>query len=133
MITSLFRLHLYPGKRDELVGFLKWDKQVAEESEPGTLRFDFYDDPENPGDMYLYESYTDQAAFDEHKANAPFKKFIAEVRPNCIESADTLLGWVDELGIVFGHSAPSPLCVHGVDDYLALRIPIGDHPKNRSR
>ena len=102
MITALFRLHLYPGKRDELVEFLRWDKQVAIESEPGTLRFDFYDDPETENAIYLYESYTDREAFDTHKANAPFKKFDAEIRPNCIESADTLLFWVDELGGVSG-------------------------------
>ena len=102
MITALFRVHVKPGKRDELVEFLRWDKQVAEESEPGTLRFDFYDDPNTPGAMYLYESYTDQAALDAHKANAPFIKFAAEVRPNCIESMDPLLFLADELGGVSG-------------------------------
>lgn len=98
MITGLFRVHVKPGKRNELVEFLRWDKQVAEESEPGTLRFDFYDDPNTPEAMYLYESYTDQAAVDAHKANAPFVKFAAEVRPSWIESMDPLLNWVDELG-----------------------------------
>ena len=102
MITGLFRVYVKPGKRDELVEFFRWDKQVAEESEPGTLRFDFYDDPATPNAMYLYESYTDQEAFDAHKANAPFKKFAAEGRPDCIESFEPLLNWVDELGSTQG-------------------------------
>ena len=91
MITGLFRLHLKPNKKSELIEFLKWDGEVARDTEPGTLRFEFYDDPEDDAAIYLYESYRDEAAFEEHKTHAPFQKFIAEVRPACVESADTLL------------------------------------------
>ena len=65
---------------------------------PSLREVDMVVDPNTPGAMYLYESYTDQAAIDAHKANAPFIKFAAEVRPNCIESMDPLLFWADELG-----------------------------------
>lgn len=102
MITVLIRVNLKPGKRDEVVEFLTWDQQVANESEPGTLRFDFYDDPEAENALYLYESYTDEAAFDAHRANAPFKKFVDEIVPNCIESFDRLLGNAEELGSAKG-------------------------------
>ncbi|MCH8235345.1 MAG: antibiotic biosynthesis monooxygenase [Chloroflexi bacterium] len=86
------------GKRDEVVEFLSWDQQVAFESEPGTLRFDFYDDPENENALYLYESYTDEAAFDVHKSHEPFKKFGHEIVPNCIDSFDRILTNAVELG-----------------------------------
>ncbi len=91
MITGLFRLHLKPGKKSELIEFLKWDGEVARDSEPGTLRFEFYNDPEDDAAIYLYESYRDEAAFEEHKAHAPFQKYVSEVRPACVESADRLL------------------------------------------
>jgi autoinducer 2-degrading protein len=98
LITFLLRLNLKPGKRDEVVEFLAWDQQVAIESEPGTLRFDFYDDPENDSALYLYESYADEAATDAHKANAPLKKFHDEIIPNCIESIDWILANAEEMG-----------------------------------
>ncbi len=102
MITALLRLHIKSGKRDELVEFLKWDQQVALDSEPGTLRFDFYDDPENEHAMYLYESYRDNEAFEEHKANEPFQKFVSDIRPNCIELADRILFFAEEIGSTSG-------------------------------
>ncbi|MDP6822310.1 MAG: putative quinol monooxygenase [Dehalococcoidia bacterium] len=98
MITVLLRFNLKPGKRDEVVEFLRWDQQVAIESEPGTLRFDFYDDPENENALYIYESYTDLAAFEVHKSHEPFKKFAPEIEPDCVESVDHLLTNAEELG-----------------------------------
>jgi len=55
--------------------FLEWDVQVATESEPRTVSFDVYQDPENPDGLYVYEAYVDELAFGEHRANEPFQKF----------------------------------------------------------
>lgn len=95
MIAMLLRLHPKPGKRAELVEFLKWDAQVARDSEPGTLRFDVYDDGEHNGALLVYEAYVDDAAFEFHKQQAPFEKF-RDVRTECVE----------KMGVIFGGKSP---------------------------
>lgn len=53
----------------------------AEDSltEEGCHRFDVWVDPGNPARVFLYEIYTDRAAFDVHLASDHFKAFDAEV------------------------------------------------------
>ena len=63
-----------PGMRAEFLEFLRWDAKVAKDTEPGTLRFDVWTSPE-PEVVYVYETYTDEAALQVHKNNEPFKKF----------------------------------------------------------
>ena len=94
----LLRVHIKPGKRDKLVDCLIWKQQVARDTEPGTLRHDFYYDPHDEDALYVYESYRDTDAFEEHKANEPYKKMMDQVRPECIESVDVLLRFVEEIG-----------------------------------
>lgn len=43
--------------------------------EPGCHRFDVCTDPARPDEVFLYELYTDRAAFDAHLATAHFKAF----------------------------------------------------------
>jgi (4S)-4-hydroxy-5-phosphonooxypentane-2,3-dione isomerase len=85
MFGILFRIEAKPGKRQELVDFLRWDSEVGRDQEPGTLRFE--QDPEDENGLFVYEAYRDQAAFEAHKQNEPFKRWIATVR--------------DELGTTF--------------------------------
>jgi quinol monooxygenase YgiN len=58
---------------------------VDDGQEPGTLRFDVWEPADEPDVVYLYEAYVDQTAFDAHKANEPFKRFIDEIVPSIIE------------------------------------------------
>ncbi|MDD9878800.1 MAG: putative quinol monooxygenase [Magnetovibrio sp.] len=51
------------------------------EREPGCHRFDVAKDPANPARTFLYELYTDEAAFRAHLETAHFKDFDATVRP----------------------------------------------------
>jgi len=48
-------------------------------TEPGCHRFDVWAEPGNPARIFLFEIYTDRAAFDAHLASAHFKAFDAEV------------------------------------------------------
>ena len=96
MICMLLRLKVKPGKMDELQELLDWDARHARENEPETLRFDVL-----PGDapqtMLLYEAYASSEAFEFHQAQPPFKKFVSEVQPNCVESIDVLAGGVEPM------------------------------------
>jgi (4S)-4-hydroxy-5-phosphonooxypentane-2,3-dione isomerase len=65
----------YPGKRQELAKFLIWDHKESMEPEPGTIRFDVFQDPENPDRFFVYEAYRDEAAFKEHQEHGPFQRW----------------------------------------------------------
>jgi hypothetical protein len=60
MYGMLTKIVVKPGKRSELLEYLRWDIEVAKESEPGTWRFDVWE--AEPGVVYLYEAYKDRAA-----------------------------------------------------------------------
>jgi (4S)-4-hydroxy-5-phosphonooxypentane-2,3-dione isomerase len=73
------------GQREAFLELLRWDTQVAREQEPGTLRLDMWENDEEPGVVYVYEVYTDEAAFEVHASHGPVKKF-AEIMDTLIES-----------------------------------------------
>ena len=52
--------------------------------EPGCLRFDVYQNIEDPTELYLYEVYVNPAAFDYHKGT-----------PHIKEWAETVKDWYD--------------------------------------
>lgn len=98
MIAAFFKVNVRPGKKDELIEFLKWDGTVARNEEPGTLRFDVFQDPDNENVLFLYEAYSDDAAFEAHKANPPFQKFANGLRDDCIESFEPVInGWTEAI------------------------------------
>ena len=55
-----------PGKFQELVDFMTWDAEICRDKEPDTLRFEFYQHPENENAIIVYEAYTDKDAFQTH-------------------------------------------------------------------
>ena len=61
MYGGLIKMVARPGRREELFEFLRWDVDVARAQEPGTLRFDVWEVPDEPNAFYLYEVYEDEA------------------------------------------------------------------------
>ena len=59
MYGGMVKLVALPGRKRELLDFLSWDAEVARTSEPGTLRFDVWEVPDEPDAVYLYEAYAD--------------------------------------------------------------------------
>ncbi len=55
--------------------------------EPGCLQFDVCEDPAKPGHFFLYELYTNPAAFDAHKQTPHFTEFSSSVE-GMIESKE---------------------------------------------
>jgi (4S)-4-hydroxy-5-phosphonooxypentane-2,3-dione isomerase len=80
MFGIVFRIEAQPGKYRELVEFLRWDGEVCRDQEPGTLRFEFYRDPNDDNALYVYEAYRDVEAFEAHKKNEPFQRWSAGLR-----------------------------------------------------
>ena len=54
---------------------------ASREKEPGCLQFDVCADPAKPERIFLYEIYSDRAAFDVHLAAEHFKTFDRTVAP----------------------------------------------------
>jgi (4S)-4-hydroxy-5-phosphonooxypentane-2,3-dione isomerase len=73
MYGMLTKIVAAPGKRSELLEYLRWDAEVAKATEPGTWRLDVWE--AEPGVVYVYEAYKDRAAFEDHAANDPYKKW----------------------------------------------------------
>ena len=55
--------------------------RASREREPGCLVFDVCVDPAQPTQVFLYELYTDAAAFEQHKREAHFLSFDRAVTP----------------------------------------------------
>jgi quinol monooxygenase YgiN len=89
------KLIAQPGRKAELMEFLRWDAEATRSEEPGTLRFDVWEAPDEPNAVYLYEAFADQAAFEAHEASASFKKFVDDIIPNVIEPVTFVLPFSD--------------------------------------
>lgn len=86
MFGILFRVTVKPTKRKAFVQFIKEDAQVAQKLEPGTLRFDLYQDPTDKNAFYVYEAYRDKAAFKKHQQNEPYKEWASCVQKEMLIS-----------------------------------------------
>jgi len=65
-------------KEDDIAAFMPLileNARVSQIDEEGCLQFDVCVDPENPKEVFLYEVYTDRAAFDAHMQTAHFADF----------------------------------------------------------
>jgi 4-carboxymuconolactone decarboxylase len=92
MYVVFFRAVTTAEKRQKFIEFLKWDAKVAMEREPGSLRFDVFEDPGEANAFYVYEAYADEAAFEEHKRNAPYKDWDSRVRHELIDFEEVFSG-----------------------------------------
>jgi len=101
MLGILFRAKVKPGQRRAFIDFFKWDVGVARACEPGTIRFDVYEDAADKNAFFVYEAYRDRRAFRRHKNNAPFKKWERIVRRKMVDEfwsvlrGDTVCSLID--------------------------------------
>ncbi|MEM9708572.1 MAG: putative quinol monooxygenase [Pseudomonadota bacterium] len=73
------RFHIGPEAWEEFVALVKNNAHLSLQ-EPGCVQFDVLTDPARLGEVFLYEIYTDRAAFDAHLATAHFVDFDAAYR-----------------------------------------------------
>ncbi len=90
MFGMLLRVRVKPKKRKDFIHFIKVDALVAELREPGTVRFDLYQDPSDKNAFFLYEAYVDRAAFEKHKQNEPYKLWESWIENDVIEHSQHL-------------------------------------------
>jgi autoinducer 2-degrading protein len=96
MYGMLTRIVVKPGKRPELLEYLRWDTEVAKAREPGTWRFDVWETDQEPGVVYLYEAYKDRAAFEEQAKHDPYQKW-AEIADQTMEQVIDVIPLTESL------------------------------------
>jgi quinol monooxygenase YgiN len=69
--------------RDELLALVE-----PAAGEPGVLRFELYQDIENPLVLGALDTFADQAALDAHVASAPVSRFFNDVLPELAGPAE---------------------------------------------
>ncbi len=79
--------------KDALEDFLPLILENARSSlseEPGCHRFDVCQSPDAPNEVFLYELYENEAAFEAHRKMPHFEKFSATAEPMIVsKSAQT--------------------------------------------
>ncbi len=73
VVTVTFTLNA--GKADQFLPLISQNAAQSLAVEPGCLTFDVCTDPQSADTVFLYEVYTDEAAFGAHLTSAHFKTF----------------------------------------------------------
>lgn len=79
MYVVTVKFTLAKGAAEAFMGLMRAQARNSLELEPGCHQFDVCSDPSDPGTVFLYELYTDEAAFQVHLASDHFKQFDADV------------------------------------------------------
>ena len=74
------RFAIDPGARTGFMALLRENARQSVALEPGCRQFDIVEADGPPGDVWLYEIYSDRAAFDTHLKTEHFLSFDAATR-----------------------------------------------------
>lgn len=77
MFAVVVTLSLKPGVEDAFLALMHQNARTSLRSEAGCHQFDIATDPNRPDEVFLYELYSDPAAFDVHLKTAHFIAFDA--------------------------------------------------------
>jgi len=79
MYAVTVTFEIAPDQMAQFLPLMKTNAATSLKQEEGCLQFDICTDPDRPNQLFLYELYTDEAAFKSHLASDHFKAFDAEV------------------------------------------------------
>jgi len=81
MYAVVVTFEITPDRVADFMPLMQANAATSLANEPDCLRFDICTDPARPGDIHLYELYSNRAGFDAHLASAHFKTFDAQIAP----------------------------------------------------
>lgn len=81
MFAVVVTFDIKPDAMADFLPAMHENAKTSLEVEEGCHHFDVCTDPDRPTEVFLYELYTDAAAFDVHLASTHFKAFDAKVGP----------------------------------------------------
>ena len=70
-VTVTFKLN--PGQMEAFLPLITTNAQSSLRDEPGCRQFDICTDPKRPDQLFLYELYDDEAAFEAHQEMPHYK------------------------------------------------------------
>ena len=80
MLTIVATLYPKPEHRDAFLAAGREDAISSVRDEPGCVRFEVYENNEDPGQLVLLEWYVDEAAFDAHTKMPHFAAFFQAIK-----------------------------------------------------
>jgi quinol monooxygenase YgiN len=80
MLTIVATLYPKPEHRDFFITLLREDAISSVRDEPGCVRFEVYENNEDPSQLVLLEWYVDEAAFDAHTKMPHFAAFFQAIK-----------------------------------------------------
>jgi (4S)-4-hydroxy-5-phosphonooxypentane-2,3-dione isomerase len=75
MFAVCVTFQIVPAEMTAFMPLMLQNAATSREQEPGCHRFDVLTDEARPDHVFLYELYTDSAAFDVHCASSHFQAF----------------------------------------------------------
>jgi autoinducer 2-degrading protein len=81
MFAVVVTFQIHPEQTVDFLAHMQANATTSKEAEPGCLQFDVCTDVARPNEVFLYEVYTDRAAFDAHLQSAHFKAFDSIAGP----------------------------------------------------
>jgi quinol monooxygenase YgiN len=84
VIDLIVTLQVKPGMEAKAEELLRILEQETAENDPGCLRYQWYK-AEQPGQYYLLERWTDQAALDAHRKTAHLAKILPQINEYAAE------------------------------------------------
>ena len=75
MFAVTVTLRIDPPFWDRFCPLIEQNAKASRNTEPGCLQFDVCTSPAQPQTVFLYELYTDRAAFDAHMETTHFQEF----------------------------------------------------------
>lgn len=79
MYAVVVTFEIKEGRFGAFMDAVLQNAQTSRADEPGCRRFVVCTDPDHPTEVFLYELYTDRAAFEAHLASEHFVAFNAHV------------------------------------------------------
>ena len=81
MFAVIVTFAIHPGRVEDFMPLMAANAATSLAQEPDCLQFDICTDPDRSDEVFLYETYTDQAAFAMHLKSVHFLEFDAQVAP----------------------------------------------------
>lgn len=79
MFAVVVSFQIRPERIEAFLPLVLQNARTSLEQEPGCHQFDVATDAARPNEVFLYELYTDAAAFEQHLATENFRTFDAAV------------------------------------------------------
>ena len=75
MFAVCVRMRIRPECHEAFLPLIARNAAESRAVEPGCAQFDIWTDPNRPGEIFLYELYSDEAAFAAHLQSPHFRQF----------------------------------------------------------